>query len=367
VPGFGASTRNAGYVGQALLLPFSDLIRKIGLKHAIACYYEANAAFLTVTGLIEHEQIRCHYAKTGRIYWAYTEKQLATLRRELDLLREHLGKEGSIIGRDAESGELASRFYRGGLLLHGTGALHPALYHQGLLDRAVAAGASVIGQARVLHFAADPAGHVVTTERGEIRARDVIVATNGYIGEETPELQRGIVPVEAQMIATETLGEDRLRRLLPTGRTHLDVRAMFRYWRPSPDGMRLLFGGRTGLSSVDPEVAARALHAEMVEVFPDLAATRLSHFWSGRIGFTFDRLPHIGMRDGIHHAIGMNGAGVPMGTHLGIKIAKRVLGGADAATAFDDIRLPTPPFYKGRPWFLPLLTGWARWRHSRER
>jgi len=46
VPGFGASTRNAGYVGQALLLPFSDLIRKIGLKRAIACYREANAAFL---------------------------------------------------------------------------------------------------------------------------------------------------------------------------------------------------------------------------------------------------------------------------------------------------------------------------------
>ncbi len=366
-PGFGSSSRNAGYVGSALLAPFSQLIAKYGASRAVAWYGEAKAAFDYTTALIEREQIRCDYFRSGRVFWAYTQAQLDGLEHEFQAMRAHLGKEGEILHGDAMARETGSRQYCGGLVIPETGALHPALYHQGLLERVEAAGATVVGHAAVESIAAASTGHRVETVRGAIEARDVLVATNGYAGRETPWFRRRLLPVAAQMIATEPLDPKLVAMLLPGARTNLNTRAMFSYWRASPDGTRVLFGGRTGVEYRDPESAAREQHGEMVETFPELASTRVSHLWSGQIGFTRDRLPHIGVRDGVHFAMGMNGAGLPMGTYLGHKSALRILGNEGAATAFDGLGFNAIPLYTGRPWFVPLLVGAARLRHRRER
>ena len=96
----------------------------------------------------------------------------------------------------------------------------------------------------------------------------------------------------------------------------------------------------------------------MTTLFPELRGVALSHSWSGFIAYTFDRLPHVGLRDGMHYAMGYCGSGVVMATWLGRKAALRVLGHAEARSAFADIDHPTQPFYTGRPWFLPLVQAW---------
>ena len=96
----------------------------------------------------------------------------------------------------------------------------------------------------------------------------------------------------------------------------------------------------------------------MLRVFPQLDGVKISHCWKGGIGMTFDFMPHIGMRDGMHYALGMNGAGVLTGPFLGDKLARRILGEADTKTVFDGERFPTVPLYTGRPWFMPFAIGW---------
>ena len=100
----------------------------------------------------------------------------------------------------------------------------------------------------------------------------------------------------------------------------------------------------------------------MIRIFPELAATRISHSWVGFVGYTFDTLPHLGKHDGIHYAMGYCGSGVSMGSYLGTRVGQQVLGLAEGRTGFDGIDFPTRPLYRGRPWFLPAAVAWYRLR-----
>ena len=58
----------------------------------------------------------------------------------------------------------------------------------------------------------------------------------------------------------------------------------------------------------------------MLGVFPQLKAYHIDYAWSGRVGFTFDRLPHLGCRDGVFYAAGYCGHGVALATYFGEKV-----------------------------------------------
>jgi len=93
----------------------------------------------------------------------------------------------------------------------------------------------------------------------------------------------------------------------------------------------------------------------MVRVHPQLAGIGVEHAWGGNVGFTFDRLPHIGRMKGITYALGYCGTGVAMSTYFGQLAADWIMGGELP----DCWRRPFPtmPFYREKPWFLPAA-GW---------
>ncbi|MDX8443334.1 NAD(P)/FAD-dependent oxidoreductase [Mesorhizobium australafricanum] len=363
-PGDGASSRNAGFVGTSLLASFSRLRKIAGVEKAVEAYTEAKRAYAFVTELIRQESIDCTFEQNGRIYWAYTTSQLDGLKSEFAEMQRHLGKKGEIIGPDHASGESGSRLYCGGLLLPETGALHPGKWHDGLMGLAEAAGATVIGKVAVKKIAPAGKGHSVSTTRGTVNAREVIVATDGYIGNETPALRRRILPVNVQVVATEPLAPGVVQRIMPTHRVHADVRAMPQYWRLSPDKTRLLLCARSGLPNGDMVAQVRANHRSIVELFPQLEGARITHYWTGRTGFTSNRMPHLGTRDGIHFALGFNGAGVAMGAYIGHCIASRVIGGGGCGSVFSEGKFATVPFGASGSRFVPLLSTLAtirRW------
>ncbi len=99
---------------------------------------------------------------------------------------------------------------------------------------------------------------------------------------------------------------------------------------------------------------------------PAVKDVRIGHCWTGQMGFTFDKLPHIGERDGVLYAMGYCGTGLPMSTWLGHKLALRVLGDKNGATGLDGRAFPTRPFYTGNPWFLPLIVQWYGHKDRRD-
>ena len=361
--GYGASTRNAGYVGRALWQKFGTIQRKFGAERAISMANTVIEAHNYLVELIEKEQISCGFNYRGRIIAACTPGHYDYLAKELSYWEKHgLDMPAEMIPAADQSREIGSSRFHGGLLLHDTGALHPGLYHQGLLERVIAGGTSVLDHTPVIRAARDrDDGFTVTTSRGAVRAKDVVVATNGYNATTVPWHRRRIIPIKGYIVATEPLAPDVMNALFPTGRTMLDSKINIFAFRPSPDGTRLLLFGRTGMDDGGLSGKARELHAGMTWLFPDLRDVKLTHCWDGQMGFTFDLVPHIGSHDGLHYAMGYNGAGLPMGTYLGSRLGKWLLGD-QAVTGFDAHGFPTRPLYFGNPWVLPLIIGYYNTR-----
>lgn len=359
-PGSGASTRNGGMVGSGHKAAYEQLSRRYGSKAALDFLGVGIAALEFTAGLIESEGIDCHFTRSGRFRVACRPSHYEAMARETGLLAREIGLEAEMVPRAEQSREVATDAYHGGCLYPRHGSLHPALFHRGLLEKAEGAGARVFADTPVTGMQRDGNGVSLRTPRGTLTANDVIIASNGYTGDVTPSLRRRVIPVPSFIIATEELPEDRIRALIPGGRMIVETRAAHCYYRASPCGRRLLFGGRAALHPIDPRLAARRLLRLMTGLFPHMAGTAVTHSWTGFVAYTRDRLPHLGRQDGVHYAMGYSGSGVAMAPYLGHKAALKALGSGDGFCALDDARFAAFPLYTGRPWFLPLANIWFR-------
>jgi glycine/D-amino acid oxidase-like deaminating enzyme len=360
--GEGASTRNGGAVGETLRLSFSTMERKFGRDRAIAFYVAVREARSHLEQLIEAGAIACEYRRVGRFIGAHKPQDYEPLARDLEARRRAIGFDAEMVPKADMHRVIGSDAYHGGRLIHTDGNLHPAKLHAGLLRRASAAGAQIAAHTPVVGHARDGNGFRVATPRGEIASRHLVIATNGYTGALSPWLARRLIPIQSQIIATEPLQGATLARLIPAQRQIGDTRKLHNYYRVSPDGTRILFGGRAGASETRDRLrSASMLRAQMIDVFPELAGVRITHAWAGLIAYTFDALPHMASHDGVHYIGGCCGSGVAMQPYLGHKTALKVLGGKEADTPFDNVH-PTMLGYAGSPWFMPPVILYLSWR-----
>ncbi len=361
-PGFGASSRSGGMIGHGHRLSYSNLIALYGAAKAKTLIGEGMASLDYVKQLINSEGIDARLSAVGRLRGAWTQADYDTMGREAELLRRDLGLPVDVVQKSDMHKEIASDSYQGGLVFHSHGGVHPALFQQGLLGVACSAGVEVAGFTPVTRIDRQIDHTLVHTPRGSIKARDVIVATNGYSAGPVLDFARRLVPMPSFLIATEEIGENRVRDLIPNLRMIVETREKHLYYRPSPDGKRIILGGRAALHPIELEEAKVRLRKELVALFPSLAQTEISHVWTGNIAMTRSDLPGIGKLGGLWYALGCNGSGVALMPYLGHKLALKILGDKEGVTAFDDIPFKAIPFYDGRPWFLPLMTAWYRGR-----
>ena len=366
-PGHGCSSRNGGQISTSIKPSLKKLTARLGAGPARALRKEGEAALEWIGDFVSREAIDCDFRQCGRFHAAHTPRHYENLTRDAETMSRDEGIEAYAVPRTEQRRELGSDYYYGGVVFPRHAALHPAKYHRGLLALARDAGARVVGQCRVTGMARDGTGFLVRSARGIVRARDVIVATNGYTTGLTPWLQRRVIPIGSYIIATEPVPRDLMARLFPTGRIVSDTCKVLCYYRPSPDGTRVLFGGRVCAMETDPTKSGPRLYAEMCRIFPELGAYRVSHSWMGRVAYTFDELAHTGTHDGVHYAMGYCGSGVSMASYLGMRLAQKILKQPAGATGFDAVSNPTRPFYTGKPWFLPAVVALYHQRDAFER
>jgi glycine/D-amino acid oxidase-like deaminating enzyme len=372
--GFGASSRNGGMVSGALKVTSGDLANKFGEAPGRAIAAAAAASLPFIEELISREAIDCDYLRCGRFVAAWTPGHFRALAEKVANVAEVTGLPAFMLPRARQREELGSDHYHGGMVAEATGSLHPAKYARGLADAAARAGATLVGGVRVQKIEHSGSGARIATDRGEMRAGAVLVATNGYSrtpGQRSalPWLARRLVPVASYIIATEKLGRERVRTLFPNLRMITDTKRVLNYFRPSPDGERVLWGGRASFRNGGaPAVeAAPALYRAMTTVFPELRGVRITHAWTGYVAFTLDGLPHIGEHGGMHFAAGCQGSGVAMASWLGHQAALKLARAANAPFALDLQHFPALPLYDGRPWFLPIVGEYYRLRDRIDR
>ncbi len=357
--GWGASSRNGGALSGAGSLGKvrSDLEQAFGAKFVAELAEEGEQAFEDFEALVKRENLDCDYIRCGRFVGAHAPKAMEGLKRRAEMINKAGGvEEAFTVPRERVQEEIATTRYHGGMLLLRAGALHPAKYVRSLARAAEAQGATLASGVEMRGWRREAdGGFVVETSRGPVRARHLMLGTNGYTGTEAPWHRRRLIPVASYMIATEELGEDRVRRALPKLRVYGDTKKILYYFRPSPDYRRILFGGRASFVDADLRRSAVTLHRFLTHLIPDLRGVRLTHSWRGNVAFAFDMMPHVGVHEGVHYAMACNGSGVVTMTHLGKAAAHQILGGGNRPSAFARLSFPTRPFYSGNPWFMPVV------------
>ncbi|MFL5223122.1 MAG: NAD(P)/FAD-dependent oxidoreductase [Microvirga sp.] len=357
-PGEGASTRNGGITSGNLRPGHAELAKRFGEDRAAAILAEAKAAREDLYRFIAEERIDCDFALTGRFSGASAPGDYDRLARDAEALNRSFGIEAYAVPRSEQRAVLGTDFYHGGAVRMDIGGLHPAKFHAGLLRLALAAGAAVHGETAVQGISSERDGHEVATARGTIRARDVIVGVNGYADASDRWLRRRLVPVRSRMIATAPLSANLMGELMPRRMMCSETRKLHYYYRPSPDGERILFGGRDGTIAGDPDWPTENLRRALVDIFPVLDGAEITHSWYGHVAMNRDMVPRIFSRRGLRYAAGYCGSGVVWARWAGEKAAKQILGEETGRSALDFRPPPAVPLFAGKAWFMPAVFAW---------
>jgi len=370
--GWGASSRNGGMVLTGMKLGVNQLIAKYGRELTRRMYAASLETIDCVERIVREEEISCDFSRCGHLEVACKQKHFDDYARQAEVIAREFNHTLRIVPRAQLGSEIGSRIYYGGMVDEVSAGCNPARYVAGLARAAMKAGANIFEHARVQTIGRDSrqgeAGWKIQTSRGPLWAHEVMVATSGYTGSATPALQKKIIPIGSFIITTQILPEELAQELSPRNRMIYDSKNYLYYYRLTPD-RRMLFGGRAAFFPETEQTIRRSaeiLRRGMIDVYPQLADTKVDYVWGGTLDFAFDIMPHAGQLDGMFYALGYAGHGVAMATYQGQKIAELMAadrsGEAKPENAFVGIPFPGAPLglYNGKPWFLPFAGVWYK-------
>jgi len=347
--GAGASSRNGGMAHPGGKRSVSEFLAQPSGRRL---WDETVAAFEGLEALSTELGVEFDWQLRGHLELAHHPRLAAHQRAVADAYAS-IGEKAHVVDRAGLHAEIGTSQFYGGLLVERSAGLHPAKLAAGLARAAAASGAVLQGATTVLDVERIGRSYHLETSRGALRCGDVVVATNGTTDRRlVPWLGRRVLPIGSYMIATEPLEPHLTASVNPHGRMFFDTRNLLHYWRLSPDGGRVLFGGRTSLSATTVERSRDLLYRAMVRIHPQLAGVHVERAWGGHVALTADRFPHVGRHPdtGIVYAMGYCGSGVALSVHFGRAVG-RWLSGRDDLPAFADRPWPAVPW----PAYVPSM------------
>ena len=222
--GTGCSGRNGGQVAYSLKPSFKSLSSLHGEKRAFAICKEALEAVAYLKALAAEKDADCDWREHGCFFGAHTPRQFTVMARDAQHQPKGLEQRITVVPRAEQRQEIASDFYHGGCVYHDDASIDPMRMLLTLLRRAQDSGAAVRDRCAVTALKTSRAGYEVLTSRGIVKARKVLIATNGYSGGLSPWHRRRVIPIGSYQIATEPLGTAQVRELIPHGRNIVDSR-----------------------------------------------------------------------------------------------------------------------------------------------
>lgn len=364
--GWGASGRNGGQLIRGVGHDVEQFENQVGVEGVREFKRMGIEAVQIVRNRVAEFDIACD------LTWGYCD--LANKPRHLEQFREEkaeleaLGYPHAL--RIIEPGDMrsvvGSDVYVGGLSDMGSGHLHPLNLALGEAAAAESLGVRLHENSRVtrIDHGATPTVH---TARGKVRAQQLVIGCNAYLGSLHKELSGTVIPAGSYIIATEPLNEARAQRLIPQNMALCDQRVALDYYRLSAD-RRLLFGGACHYSGRDPSDIAGYMRPKMLRVFPELADVKIEYQWGGMIGIGANRLPQIGRlpdQPNVFYAQAYSGHGVNA-THLAARILGQAITG-QASRGFDLFsRVPHMAFPGGDRFRAPLLALGMMWQKIKE-
>lgn len=284
--------------------------------------------------LLQAERIDAEFETPGHLALASGAAVAGRFAAEIDSRPTSASHVEMLCRSDCEDllGMAIAERYAGGRWQPGGATIDPARLVLGLAAAAVRRGAVVIEDCSVRALEPGRRGVRVLTDRGPVRADQVVVACGARSGALLPGGERLLRPLRGQVLATEPLP--------PRFGPGMAVDYGSVYWRQTSTGA-IVLGGCRGADpdreesfdeAVNP-VVQEALERFLPRAFPSFGPVRVARRWAGVMDFTDDGRPVLGRwprTSSVWVAAGFGGHGFPPASGVGRTLAEAIVIGRDS-------------------------------------
>lgn len=316
--GSGASGRNGGFVNN-WWPKYLSLTSICGESEARRICEAAESAIDEIGEFCREHDVDAEFRKDGWLWMASNPKQHNSWLVLTEILEKYNANPFQAISPEAAREKSGSPRILSGVFDPNAATVQPALLARGLRRVAIELGVRVYEKTPMTRLERSKPP-VVYTERGQVRAKKVVIAMNAWSAQ-FPELKRMFVVMSSDMVATARMKERLDATGFKDGVCLSDSRTVLNYWRNTPDG-RIVFGKPLGQFAFASKIgnlyekpcpAGDGVTAEMRSFYPQLADVPIVSTWTGPLDRAMKGLPNFGYLAGhrdIVFGVGFSGAGV---------------------------------------------------------
>ena len=365
--GEGASTRSAGMVSGGLNLGKKiNLFKEYGNETANKFIQESINSYEYLEDQINDYQDVVSFQKTGRLVLAHSKKKFNALKQKASLLNSISNLEIQII--ENLENEIVNDYYKGGMLVGNAASVNPAKLYKFFLDKALLNKVNIFCPCKLLSHQKINQSYELQTSEGKIKSQYLIIATNGYSEKDIGNEHYNIIGVPSYIAATNILGQEKVRKILPKLRMYSDSKNDLYYFRPSPDHKRILFGAFPiwAYGMENSKLVKSFFQKKIKQTLPNIGNFSIEYIWGGKVGVTFNTLPMLKKIDNKIYVFGCNGSGVALMPYLGYQAANMLTTNQNSSLTISKIKNEKNYFKYIIAKLLPLLGFYYRFRENLE-
>ncbi|WP_286239871.1 NAD(P)/FAD-dependent oxidoreductase [Neptuniibacter halophilus] len=341
--GWGASGRNGGQAIIGYNNGIGMLEQRFGLEDTRKYLEFVLEGCQIIRQFVEDYQIECDL-KEGHAGLATCDRQLQAMEHEREVWAR-CGHDDIKVnaGHAAVQQMVGSENYVGTYYDPNGAHLHPLNLARGEARALLGLGGEIFENSRVTKIDKTMTP-TVYTELGRVKAKQVVLAGNAYLGNLVPEMEARLVPVSSFIVTTEPLPDALAKEIIRKDYGFCDWNYVLDYYRLTGD-QRLLFGGESFYGGKEPRNVSQRLRQNMLKVFPQLQDVKVDYSWGGNFAITYSRMPDVGRLPGssVFYAHGYSGTGVTTTHIMGRLLAEAVAGSAERFDVFANVKqMPMP-------------------------
>ena len=290
--GFGASGRNAGFITCGSVEHFNRMVGKHGLEEAteIWKFSETNLKLLE-SEIVQNDKESIMFEKKGCYSLAAQQSEYTELKNVAEMMGK-LKIPVKIYDADEIKKAVGTKDFVGGIFYVDDATVHPVRLlekiHSKLKNTTLIEGTEAYGYSE-----GSEGTRVLKTDAGEIESNMIIYALNAYSSIQHPYFADKIFPTRGQILMMEKVP------YFMNGPCYANF--YLDYFRQLPTGELLIGGFRqlekateVGYSDHITDVIQSALHDFVKNHLPQYENKKVTHRWSGVMGFSKDGQPLVG-------------------------------------------------------------------------
>ena len=293
--GDGATGRNAGFITCGSVEHFNRLVGKHGIEEAsqIWKFSEENLALLK-DEIINDSKSELFFENKGSFSLASAKNEFCELKESAKIMKE-MGIEVEVLAESDVKRRLGANEFVGGIKYCGDSSVDPHALLMAIKNKIEFRNKNVKFFEHNEVYSIESKGGVklIKTNKHHFESPVVVMATNGYSPLLNSFFNDKIFPTRGQILLTE-----RVPRFME-GPCYANF--VLDYFRQLPTGEMLIGGFRQlkkdtelGYSDEISPVIQNALEEFLNKHIPNVKKTKVTHRWSGIMGFSVDGQPMVG-------------------------------------------------------------------------